>query len=180
MYEFVCPGCSSNYAGTTERKLFEGNVEHTWNDKDSVFNIHLNECYGVHHMFNIAKLTPSLFSDSIVGDIQNLRTSHINLVQMNTRMIDHHQNYNILLLKEVIKIKEKKPILNTSCLMVLSFDEHVVTHFISALDISRTMCISTICRKLDVLSSSLKQLLPMFFKCSRWIKLKITVHSVNI
>ena len=130
-------------------------------------------------MFNIAKLTPSLFSDSVVDDIQNLTASHINLVQMNTRIIDHHQNCNILLLKEVIKIKEKKPILNTSCLMVLSFEEHV-THFISALDISRTMCISTICRKLDVLSSSLKQLLPIFFKCSRWIKLKITVHSVNI
>lgn len=24
--------------------LFERNAEHAWNDKDSVFNIHLNEC----------------------------------------------------------------------------------------------------------------------------------------
>ena len=80
MYEFVCPGCSSNYVGKTERKLFEGNVEHAWNDTDNVFNIHLNECYGVQHKFNIAKLTPSLFSDSIVDDMQNLRTSYINLV----------------------------------------------------------------------------------------------------
>ena len=61
VYEFVCPGCSANYVGKTERTLFERNVEHAWNDKDSVVNIHLNECNGVQHVFNITKLTPSLF-----------------------------------------------------------------------------------------------------------------------
>ena len=64
-------------------------------------------------MFNITKLTASLFPDSIVDDVQDLGTSRINLVQMNTRIIDRHQNWNILLFKEAIKIKEKKPILNT-------------------------------------------------------------------
>ena len=62
---------------------------------------------------DIAKLTPSLFSDSIVDDVQDQRTSRVNLVQMNTRIIDHHKNWNILLCKEAIKIKDKKPILNT-------------------------------------------------------------------
>ena len=62
-------------------------------------------------MFNIAKLTPSLFSDS--DDVHDPRTSHINLVQMNTRIIDRHKNWNILLFTGAIKIKEKKPILNT-------------------------------------------------------------------
>ena len=38
--------------------------------------------------------------------------SQINLVQMNT-IIDCYKNWNILLFKEAIKIKEKKPILNT-------------------------------------------------------------------
>ena len=61
VYEFVCPGCSANYVEKTERTLFERNVEHAWNDKDSVVNIHLNECNGVQHVFNITKLTPSLF-----------------------------------------------------------------------------------------------------------------------
>ena len=75
VYEFVCPGCSANYVGKTERTLFERNVEHAWNDKDSVVNIHLNECNGVQHVFNITTLTPSLFSDSIVDDVQDLRTS---------------------------------------------------------------------------------------------------------
>ena len=113
VYEFVCPGCSANYVGKTERTLFKRNVEHAWNDKDSVVNIHLNECNGVQHMFNIAKLTPSLFSDSVADDVQDPRMSHINLVQINTRIIDRHKNWNILLFKEAIKVKEKKPILNT-------------------------------------------------------------------
>ena len=45
----------------------------------SVVNIHLNECNGVQHVFNIAKLTPSLFFDSIVDDVNDPRTC-INLV----------------------------------------------------------------------------------------------------
>ena len=55
-------------------------IEHAWNDKYSVANIHLNECNGVQHMFNIAKLTPSLFFDTIVDDVNDPRTSRINLV----------------------------------------------------------------------------------------------------
>ena len=113
MYEFACPGCSANYVGKTERTLYERNVEHAWNDKDSVINIHLNECNGVQHMFNIAKLTPSLLSDSIVDDLHDPRTSHINLVQMNTRIIDRHKNWNIFFLKKQLKSKKKKTILNT-------------------------------------------------------------------
>ena len=100
----MCPGCSANYVGKTERTLYEGNVEHAWNDKDSVFNIHLNECNGVQHMFNMTKLTPSLFSDSIVDDAHDPRTSRINSVQMDTRIIDRHKSWNILLFK-AIKIK---------------------------------------------------------------------------
>ena len=64
-------------------------------------------------MFNIAKLTQSLLSHSIAIDVLDPRTSRIKLEQMKTRIIDRHKNWNILLLKEAIKIKEKKPILNT-------------------------------------------------------------------
>ena len=109
VYEFVCPGCSDNYIEKTERILFERNVEHAWNDKDSVVNIYLNECNVVQHMFNIAKLTLSLFSDSTVDGVQDPRMCRVNLVQMNTRIIDCHRNWNILLFKKAIKIKEKNP-----------------------------------------------------------------------
>ena len=74
------------------RTLFKRNAEYAWNDKVSVVNIHLNECNNFQHMFNITKLTPSLFSDSSVGDVQDLRTYCINLVQMNTKIIDGHKN----------------------------------------------------------------------------------------
>ena len=92
VYEFVWPGCSDNYVGKTVRTLFERNAEHAWNDKVSVVNIHLNECNSLQHMFNITKLTPSLFSDISVDDVQDLRTYHITLVQMNTKIIDGHKN----------------------------------------------------------------------------------------
>ena len=108
VYEFACPGCSANYVGKTERTLFERNVEHAQNNKDRVPNIHLNECNGIQHMFNITKLAPSLFSDSITDDVQDLRTSRINLVQMNIRIIDRHKNWNILLFKEAIKNQRKE------------------------------------------------------------------------
>ena len=45
-------------------------------------------------MFNIAKLTSSLFSDSIIDDVQETITSRINLVQANTRIIDRYNNWN--------------------------------------------------------------------------------------
>ena len=59
-------------------------------------------------MFNITKLTPSLFSDSITDDVQDLRTSSINLVQMNIRIIDRHKNWNIVLFKEAIYNQRKE------------------------------------------------------------------------
>ena len=98
VYEFVCPRCSANYVRKAERTLLERNVEYAWSDKDSVVNIHLNECNGVQHMFNIAKLTQHMFN--IVDDVQDP-----NLVQINTRTIDCHKNWKIFLFKEVIKIK---------------------------------------------------------------------------
>ena len=102
--------CVPNAVLIMLRKLREH--YYPWNDKDSVVNIHLNECTDVQHIFNFTKLTPSLFSDTIVDDLQDLRTSHINLVEMSTRIIDRHKNWNIFLFKGAIKIKEKKLILN--------------------------------------------------------------------
>ena len=65
-------------------------------------NIHLNEFNGVQYMLNIAVFTSSLFANSIANgcktkDFQN------NLIQMNTRTIDRHKNWNILLFREVTK-----------------------------------------------------------------------------
>ena len=59
-------------------------------------------------MFKIGKLTPSLLTNNIIDDEFDLRSSRVNLVQMNTRIIDHHKNWNVLLFKEAIKIKKIK------------------------------------------------------------------------
>ena len=64
-------------------------------------------------MFNITKLTPSLLFGRIADDVQDPKTSLINLVQMNPRIINCHKNWNIFPYKKAIKIKEKKPILRT-------------------------------------------------------------------
>ena len=64
-------------------------------------------------MFEIGKLTPSLPTNNIINDDFDLRSSRINLTQINTRIIDRHKNWNVLLFKEKSKIKETKPTLNT-------------------------------------------------------------------
>ena len=46
-YEFVSPGYSANYVWKTERTSLKRDIEHVCSDKDSVVNIHLNECNGV-------------------------------------------------------------------------------------------------------------------------------------
>ena len=43
------------------------------------------------------------------SDKFDLRTAHINLVQENTKIIDRHRTWNILLFKETLKIKELIP-----------------------------------------------------------------------
>ena len=57
-------------------------------------------------MFEIGKLTPSLLTNNIIDDEFDLRSSRVSLVQMNTRIIDRHKIWNVLLFKEAIKIKK--------------------------------------------------------------------------
>ena len=64
-------------------------------------------------MFEICKLTPSVLTNNIIDDELDLRSRSINLLQINSRIIDRHKNWNVLLFKEAIKIKEIKPTLNT-------------------------------------------------------------------
>ena len=46
-----------------------------------------------------------LVNDNIHDEPVDIKASQINLVQNNTHVIDGHKNWNILLLKEAIKIK---------------------------------------------------------------------------
>ena len=47
------------------------------------------------------------------SDKLDLRTERINLMQNNAEMTDRHKNWNILLFKDALKIKELNPIFNS-------------------------------------------------------------------
>ena len=51
---------------------------------------------------------------SVDGDVTTPDHRHINIniVKDNVRIIDSYSNFNVLLYKEAIKIKELKPLLN--------------------------------------------------------------------
>ena len=116
VYDFSCPGYGANYISKTERTFYERKVEYTWADNSSTVYNHFDDCTGVQHLFDIASLHSSLFTSSAPdqnSDKFDLRTININLVQDNTEIIDRHKNWNILLSKEVLKIKEFNPIVNS-------------------------------------------------------------------
>ena len=81
---------------------------------------HLNDCTGVQHLFDTASLHSSFFTSSAPiqnTDKFNLRTTHINLVQDNTEITDGHKNWDILLFKEALKVKDLNPILNSAVIL---------------------------------------------------------------
>ena len=63
---------------------------------------------------NLININTSLLNDNIHDKTLGIKSFRINLVQSNTHVFVRHRNWNILSLKEAIKIKEKKPILNFS------------------------------------------------------------------
>ena len=64
------------------------------------------------YLFTITSLGPALLSNgSNIGYADN-RNSSINLIIDNTNIIDRYKNFNIFLLKEALKIYERKPTLN--------------------------------------------------------------------
>ena len=115
VYKFVCPGCNSSYVGKTERTLSERTTEHVWSSNDSAIKFHLDSCDAFNDILCIHNMSPSLFSDTWFSDAgsDNHRALRIELVQNNTTIIDRHNNWNILLFKEALKIKELKPCLNS-------------------------------------------------------------------
>jgi hypothetical protein len=94
VYEFTCPKCNINYIGKTDRTLLERVKEHAYKDKESAVNKHLNSCY--HTTYLDAKSNKELTE----------------FVLTNTKIIDSSRNWNLLLYKEALHIKRRKPMLN--------------------------------------------------------------------
>ena len=114
VYLFSCPGCNNSYVGKTERTIYERTYEHGWKDKTSAINKHINCCSGFQHLLDLQKLGNSLFDD-IPTSTTTIIKDHIiytELVRNNTRIIDKSNNWNILLFKESLNIKHRKPSIN--------------------------------------------------------------------
>ena len=54
-----------------------------------------------------------MFISDVSISEKDKRDRNVNIVQSNTHIIDAHKNWKVLLIKEGLKIKELKPILNS-------------------------------------------------------------------
>ena len=107
VYEFKCPGCSSNYIGKCDRTLFERTREHATVKGSAVYR-HLIKCEG------IAFLDSLLLIDVTEPlDDDELRDKRINLVRNNIRVLDKSDNWSVLLFKEALAIKDNNPQMNS-------------------------------------------------------------------
>ena len=108
MYQFRFPGCCASYVGKTKRTLHERCVEHSWCDKGCAVRTHIDECQGIKHIKNLMLMNPWLDTTITTSDHCDIN----NNIKNNVPIIDFHENWNALLHKEGIKMKEMKPMLN--------------------------------------------------------------------
>ena len=88
--------------------MHERCIEHAWSDKSSAVRSHIDECDGIKHINTLMFMNTSQNDDITTYH----HYTNINIVKNNVRIIDSHKNWNVLLYKEALKIKELKPILN--------------------------------------------------------------------
>ena len=91
VYQFTCPTCTNNYIGKTDRTVLERCKEHAYTDKNSAIYTHIRSCNDLTKKTN-AELT--------------------NHVLDNTKVLDSSNNWNILLYKEALHIRRRKPEMN--------------------------------------------------------------------
>lgn len=106
VYNFTCPGCNGSYIGKTDRNLHERCLEHATPNRNSAIQDHLKSCPDFEFISNqlrhgLGKLTKS-----------EIRDYNLNCIENNVKIIDSASNWNILLLKEALYIKRKRPLLN--------------------------------------------------------------------
>ena len=103
IYQFVCPGCSENYVGKTERNLITRLDEHLC-EKESAINLHLNKC----------SLYKELLSHFQLFNIDiDIKAHNRNTILNNTVTLDSMSNWLHLAFLESHYIKILKPSLNT-------------------------------------------------------------------
>ena len=103
VYQFSCPGCKSSYIGKTDRCLITRLKEHN-NRESSEINAHINSCEHFQHIKTLMELTPD--------STETINTNTTQLIFENCKIIDRSDHWSLLLYKESLAIRRRKPELN--------------------------------------------------------------------
>ena len=103
VYQFDRPGCNDSYISKTERNLCTRTEEHACSDEESAIYDPINNCSYYSYIENLFRFNNDSFDKAIFS---------INSVQSSTKVIDSAHDWNILLIKEALLIKQKMPKLN--------------------------------------------------------------------
>ena len=106
IYRFNCSGCNDSYIGKAEHNLCTRTEKHACSDERSAIYYHMcHLCSYYSYIENLLHFN----NDSFVKAVFT-----INSVQSNTKIIDSAHDWNILLIKEALLIKQKMPKLNNN------------------------------------------------------------------
>ena len=100
IYQFNCPVCNGSYIGKTERNLCTRTEKHTCSDKESAIYNHISNCSYYGYIENLFRFNNDSFDKALFS---------IHSVQSNTKVIDSAHDWNILLIKTGLLIKQKIP-----------------------------------------------------------------------
>ena len=112
VYQFTCPGCSKTYIGKTERNLATRLSEHSDPFKSAISK-HLTDCEHANFIVDLNNLYDNLNNSDIHQPDSSF--THLDLLRTNTKILHslHNTNSNLLLFREALHIKFKKPELNS-------------------------------------------------------------------
>ena len=102
-YKFSCPGCRSSYIGKTDRCLYTRIKEHSTRENSETY-AHVNSCEYFQHFKSLLELSPDLFNP--------ICTNITQLIFNNCKIIDKSDHWPLLLFKESLAIRRRKPVLN--------------------------------------------------------------------
>ena len=105
VYQFNCPGCNDRYIGKTECNLCTRTEEHACSDEGKVIYDHIKNCSYYSYIENLFRFDNDSFHKALFS---------IHSVWSNTKIIESAFDWNILLIKEALLIKQKMPKLNNS------------------------------------------------------------------
>ena len=103
VYKFCCLGCFKTYIGKKERTFLERINEHDIKYKNSVVYNHIDNCDGVNYLIDLLNI------DQVQTEHNKFdkKTYSVATVKKTSMSFDRARQWDILLFKEALHIKEK-------------------------------------------------------------------------